>query len=194
MNTHYFSASKLLGLALAACAALASCQSALPTFMSQTPVAVGKKAPLTESEKQGWRYADLVRDSLPGLSARTAWAQSEKLSAPDDVVVGVLDSGIDLKHPALASVLWVNTDEIPDNGVDDDQNGHIDDVHGYNFLGDSYNERVEVTRIAALGLGDDSLIAQAKAEIECVEAKHNTGPLTLPGFSVLPNATADQYG
>lgn len=165
MNTHYFSASKRLGLVIAACGALVSCQSVLPTFMSQTPVAVGKKAPLTENEKQGWRYADLVRDSLPGLSAHTAWAQSEKLSAPEEVVVGVLDSGIDLKHPALASVLWVNTDEIPDNGVDDDQNGYIDDVHGYNFLGDSYNERVEVTRVAALGLGDESLIAQANAEI-----------------------------
>lgn len=166
MNTSFFCSTKRLGLVLATCGTLLSCKTVLPTYLNQAPVAVGKKAPLTEAEKQGWRYADLVRDSLPGLSAHQAWAQAEKLGNPSEVVVGVLDSGIDLKHPALASVLWINTDEIPDNGVDDDQNGYVDDVHGYNFLGGAYNERVEVTRIAALGLGDEALIARAKAEID----------------------------
>ena len=165
MNTSFFCSTKRLGLVLATCGALLSCKTVLPTYLNQTPVAAGKKAPLTEAEKQSWRYMDLVRDSLPGLSAHQAWAQAEQLGNPSEVVVGVLDSGIDLKHPALASVLWINTDEIPDNGVDDDQNGYVDDVHGYNFLGNSYNERVEVTRIAALGLGDEAMIARAQAEI-----------------------------
>lgn len=48
-------------------------------------------------------------------------------------MVAVLDSGMDLKHEDLEGVLWTNTDEVPDNGKDDDGNGYVDDVHGYNF-------------------------------------------------------------
>lgn len=57
-----------------------------------------------------------------------------QFSFPHQVVVAVIDNGIDLDHPDLADRLWVNTDEIPDNGRDDDGNGYIDDYHGYNFL------------------------------------------------------------
>lgn len=51
-----------------------------------------------------------------------------------DVVVAVLDTGIDLQHPELASQAWVNPDEVPGNGVDDDNNGYIDDINGFDFL------------------------------------------------------------
>ncbi len=50
------------------------------------------------------------------------------------VVVAVVDTGIDIKHPALKDQLWTNPGEIPDNGIDDDHNGFIDDVHGWNFV------------------------------------------------------------
>lgn len=56
----------------------------------------------------------------------------------DGVVVGHIDSGIDLDHPDLAHQLWVNSDEIPANGIDDDGNGYIDDVNGWDF-GDNDN-------------------------------------------------------
>lgn len=52
------------------------------------------------------------------------------------VVVAILDTGIDLDHPDLVNRLWVNPGEIPDNGIDDDGNGYVDDVYGYDFAGD----------------------------------------------------------
>ncbi|MCE9615589.1 MAG: S8 family serine peptidase [Lentisphaerae bacterium] len=54
-----------------------------------------------------------------------------------NVVVGVLDTGITLAHPDLASALWINTDEIPGNNIDDDHNGYVDDRNGYDFAGDA---------------------------------------------------------
>ena len=50
------------------------------------------------------------------------------------VVVAVLDSGIDINHPDLANNIWINNEEVEDNGVDDDQNGFIDDYKGWNFV------------------------------------------------------------
>ena len=70
------------------------------------------------------------------------------------VIVAVIDSGIDVEHKDLQGKIWVNEDEIPGNGIDDDKNGYIDDIHGWNFLGsaDGQNQdyaRLEKTRICA---------------------------------------------
>ena len=53
------------------------------------------------------------------------------------VVVAIIDSGMDIEHVDLQGKIWVNEDEIPANGIDDDNNGYIDDVHGWNFLGNA---------------------------------------------------------
>ena len=58
-----------------------------------------------------------------------------------------MDTGMDIQHPALASRIWINEDEIPGNGIDDDQNGYVDDIHGWNFLGESQNENFEYVRL-----------------------------------------------
>ena len=65
------------------------------------------------------------------------------------IIVAVIDSGIDIEHEDLAGKIWINDDEIPGNGIDDDNNGYIDDVNGWNFLGDSDNERLEYVRLIA---------------------------------------------
>lgn len=70
------------------------------------------------------------------------------------VIVAVIDSGVDIEHEDLQGSIWVNEDEIPDNGIDDDKNGYIDDVHGWSFLGNPDGENVEheqleMTRILA---------------------------------------------
>ena len=53
-----------------------------------------------------------------------------------DVVVAVIDTGVDYNHPDIRSHIWINEDEIPNNGIDDDNNGYIDDYYGYDFVND----------------------------------------------------------
>ena len=70
------------------------------------------------------------------------------------MLVAVIDSGIDTAHVDLKPILWRNPGEIPGNGIDDDHNGYVDDVHGWNFLGgkDGRNisvETLESTRVVA---------------------------------------------
>ena len=108
--------------------------------------AVAKKAALTENVKQGWSHLDLLKDSIPGMSLDKAYefVQNKKGAT---VVVAVVDSGTDLKHEDLKDVAWVNPKEIPGNGIDDDKNGFIDDINGWNFLGTIYKENAELYRI-----------------------------------------------
>ena len=68
------------------------------------------------------------------------------------VLVSVIDSGVDPEHEDLKDVMWVNDGEIAGNGIDDDKNGYVDDIYGWNFLGgngDAAPEQLEITRIVA---------------------------------------------
>jgi hypothetical protein len=69
----------------------------------------------------------------------------KKTSQP--VIVAVIDSGVDIEHEDLQGKIWVNTKEIPKNGIDDDKNGYIDDVHGWNFLGNAKGENLDAARL-----------------------------------------------
>jgi subtilisin family serine protease len=71
-----------------------------------------------------------------------------------DIVVAVLDTGIDVNHPDLRDNIWINPGEIPNNDIDDDNNGYIDDVHGWNFESDSN----EVNPTVDAGASSDSVI------------------------------------
>ncbi len=83
---------------------------------------------------QGWHLLDKDKDGVYGISLDKAYEFVKgKKSTP--VVVAVIDSGVDTLHEDLKDILWVNPKEIPGNGIDDDKNGYIDDVHGWNFLG-----------------------------------------------------------
>lgn len=67
---------------------------------------------------------------LDRIGAPEAWAAGY---TGEGIVIAVIDTGIDVDHPELDDNLWVNVDEIPGNGIDDDGNGYIDDRHGFNF-------------------------------------------------------------
>lgn len=117
---------------------------------------------LTEAQKQNWGHADLIADTIPGMSVDKAYRELLKGQRGETVTVAVLDSGMDLDHEDLKAVLWTNRGEIPGNNKDDDGNGFVDDVHGYNFLGDSYNEQLEYVRMLRLDLGTAAQRAKAK--------------------------------
>ncbi|MEO6071404.1 MAG: S8 family peptidase [Chitinophagaceae bacterium] len=83
---------------------------------------------------KGWHLKDRATDGYYGISLDKAY-QVVKDKKSKTVVVAIIDSGIDTTHEDLRPILWTNPKEIPGNGIDDDGNGYVDDVHGWNFLG-----------------------------------------------------------
>ncbi|WP_128546871.1 S8 family peptidase [Larkinella soli] len=103
-----------------------------------------------QSAKQ-WFHLDLKADTVVGISTDRTYRELLSSRKPTPVVVAVIDGGIDSTHEDLKRVLWTNPKEIPGNGIDDDKNGYVDDIHGWNFIGgrDGRNvqyETAEVTR------------------------------------------------
>lgn len=86
------------------------------------------------SVPNGWHLKDYQESGYYGISLDKAY-QFVKGKKSTPVIVAVIDSGIDTTHEDLKRVLWTNPKEIPGNGIDDDKNGYVDDIHGWNFLG-----------------------------------------------------------
>ena len=100
----------------------------------QSAYGQGASAPLKKELPKGWHLADREKDGFYGISLDKAY-EFVKGKKGTTVIVAVIDSGIDTLHEDLKPILWVNPKEIPGNGIDDDKNGYVDDVHGWNFLG-----------------------------------------------------------
>lgn len=125
-----------------------------------------KTSELTEAEKQHWGHLDLKNDTIPGMSVDRAYEEIIKDNKGTTTIVAVIDSGIDIDHEDLQGAIWTNKKEIPGNGIDDDNNGYVDDVHGWNFLGDTYDEQLEFVRLLAKGDTSNPRYDEAKAELK----------------------------
>ncbi len=106
------------------------------------------------SASENWFLLDPTTDRVPGISVTKTYKELLKDRKGQTVVVAVLDSGVDAEHEDLKGVMWVNKDEIPGNGIDDDKNGYVDDVHGWNFIGGKngkniHHDALEIARLAA---------------------------------------------
>ena len=138
-------------LVLAGCSASLQAQNSAPKQPLVAPLAIVKKAPVSENELKRWSQLDLLKDSIPGMSVDRAYAELLQGKKGVKVIVGIVDSGVDIEHEDLKGMIWTNPKEIPGNGIDDDKNGFIDDVHGWNFLGNAVHENLEMTRIVKKG-------------------------------------------
>lgn len=99
-----------------------------------------------------WQHLDLRGDAHFGVSADMSYLENVSKTKRKVIIVAVIDSGVDINHEDLKDNMWVNSREIPENGIDDDNNGYIDDIHGWNYIGgvDGKNineENLEETRV-----------------------------------------------
>ena len=104
------------------------------------------KSSLSKIDKKNWHNLDIEKDSVPGTSVERAYNELLNELKGKKVIVAVIDTGLDIDHRSLSENIWINKDEKL-NGKDDDNNGYIDDIHGWNYLGSSYNETRDMTRI-----------------------------------------------
>lgn len=124
----------------------------LKNLLSGMLVLVASWAMAQDAAPNNWFHLNQSKDGYPGLSTEKVYQEILKGREGRKVIVAVIDSGVDAEHEDLAANMWVNEDEIPGNGIDDDQNGYIDDIHGWNFIGgkDGKNvgpENLEVVRL-----------------------------------------------
>ena len=131
---------------------------------------------------------------LDAANVKAAWDYLEANDLPaggdDSIVVAVIDSGVDYNHPDLTANMWVNTQEIPGNGVDDDENGFVDDIHGVSVLSENYShsgdpddDNGHVTHVAGIiastGGNDVGGVGVAfNSKIMAIKAAQYSGVLT----------------
>lgn len=105
-----------------------------------------------DTAPDNWYNLDKATDKVQGVSTEKAYQELLKGKQSKTILVAVIDSGIDEEHEDLKDIMWVNEDEIPGNGIDDDKNGYVDDIYGWNFIGGANGENVkedtyELTRV-----------------------------------------------
>jgi len=104
------------------------------------------------SAPDNWQLLDNSADGFMGVSANKMYDSLPKEKKAETVVVAVLDGGVDYEHEDLKDVMWKNPGEIAGNGIDDDHNGYVDDVYGWNFIGGKdgqnvHHDQLEITRL-----------------------------------------------
>jgi len=140
---------------------------------------------LEDSEKRFGDHALVDMWGLDKINAPFAW----DLSTGTDTIVAVLDAGLDYNHPEIAPQLWYNTLEIPDNGIDDDNNGYIDDYLGWDFAG-YYGAEPEEDNDVMSTNGQGTYVSGIIAAAENSEGIIGVAP----GAKILPVKVLDDGG
>jgi len=131
------------------------CMLASALLVSGSLLAIAPAGPVkdsTDTSLTNWFNLDPTDDHILGISTEKAYAAFLKNKPSTAITVAVIDSGIDVEHEDLNGKIWFNEDEIAGNGIDDDKNGYVDDLHGWNFIGGKSGENVnhdtyELTRL-----------------------------------------------
>jgi subtilisin family serine protease len=107
----------------------------------------------TDLRRGDWFNSNYAEDAQLGALVDRAYLSFLSDKQPQEVIVAIIDSGVDIAHEDLQDALWVNEGEIEGNGIDDDGNGYVDDVHGWSFIsgpnGDVHYDNLEFTRVYA---------------------------------------------
>lgn len=153
-----------------------------PNYIRKLDVVLSPQK-LVSGEQSQWHHA--------AINTEAAWQHLKSIGTEaggsPKVVVAVIDTGIDVDHPDLVDAHWVNLNEIPDNGIDDDGNGVIDDIHGANFLPNPADGLVEDnhghgTHVAGLvgakNTGEGVSGVAPNVQIMTIKAGQSTGSLS----------------
>lgn len=121
-------------------------------FFAGMGLSFAQKSDMEDDDLKTWYHKDFATTKVYGINTKNAYKFLEsKGLKPKTIVVGILDSGVEVDHPGLVGNMWKNPNEVPNNGKDDDGNGYIDDIHGWNFIGgknaDIDADNLEVTRV-----------------------------------------------
>jgi cell wall-associated protease len=101
----------------------------------------------TNKRPDNWFNLDPTNDKVNGVSTERTYNELLKNKKSTTVIVGVIDSGVDFNHEDLKAVMWTNRGEIPGNNIDDDKNGYVDDIHGWNFIGGKDGKNVDADNL-----------------------------------------------
>jgi subtilisin family serine protease len=149
---------------------ITSCTPKLAPIVATNPANIDqtliKTTPLKEEDLRRWSHLDMAKDTIPGMSVDRTYNELLKSKKGTKIIVGVIDSGVDVDHEDLKGKIWSNKKEIAGNKKDDDNNGFVDDVNGWNFLGEATDENLELTRIVKKGDVNSPDYQAAKAELD----------------------------
>ncbi len=157
-------------------------------FITGNIFAQERKVEDTNQKYLNWQNKDFATDKVLGTSVDKLYNTALKDIKPKKtVVVAVIDGGVDINHEDLAGQIWVNEDEIVGNNIDDDNNGYVDDIHGWNFIGNSSGknityENLEYTRIVKAGDETNKDYAAAKSKYDAKLAEMTEEKKNVDGF------------
>ncbi len=145
-----------------------------PNFYLSKPIDASDNPQIySQSDMESMSSGGSYIQSYANIHVQEAWDQMIPLSQnPNPIVVAVIDTGVDYTHPVFtaANAIWTNTEEIANNGIDDDHNGYIDDVHGWNFhanTNDPMDDDNHGTHVAGIVFG----ISQALTDTSAARVK-----------------------